>query len=106
MEPLKKFVEGHFKSDHFSRWANIFLVIAVTITLFLALNVFIQNIFGSIVKTETVKFAIAGSLAPIIMAIIMGVTSLGKDVMRSFKQAGSSSETYEVETTRQEKIDA
>lgn len=66
-------------------WSNIFLILAVTITLFLALNVFIQNIFGQFIPHESIKFGIAGGLAPVIMIILCLATSLGKDIVRSFK---------------------
>eukprot|EP00095_Tigriopus_kingsejongensis_P000562 maker-scaffold776_size99073-snap-gene-0.18 protein:Tk00562 transcript:maker-scaffold776_size99073-snap-gene-0.18-mRNA-1 annotation:"hypothetical protein AURANDRAFT_62184" len=74
-------------------WSNIFLVLAVTITLFLALNVFIQNIFGSLISDPAIKFGIAGGLAPTVIVLLCVSTSLGKDLLRSFK---SRSQTYEL----------
>jgi hypothetical protein len=67
-------------------WANIFLLFSVTITIFLASNVIIQKLFGHLVDGVYIKFGIAGGIASITMAILCCVTSLGKDLMRSWKK--------------------
>jgi len=67
-------------------WANIFLLISVTITLFLASNVFIQKIFGHLLESVYTKFGIAAGVATVSMLTICAVTSLGKDLLRSWKK--------------------
>ena len=66
------------------RWSNVFLVLAVTITIFLAFNVIIQNALSSVVESEAVKFATAGSLALLLMLAIILATSLRRDLLSSF----------------------
>ena len=62
------------------------MILAVTVTLFLAFNVIVQNILSKMVEMEeSTKFAIAGTLAPLVMIILLVATSLGKEVYRSFK---------------------
>ena len=65
-------------------WSNVFLSLTVTITLFLAFNVVIQKVFGSSVEVY-VKFGIAAGLALVTMVVLSVVTSLGKDILRSFR---------------------
>ena len=65
-------------------WSNIFLSLTVTITLFLAYNVVIQKVFGSSIEAY-VKFSIAGGLALVTMIALSVVTSLGRDLLRSFR---------------------
>lgn len=67
-------------------WANIFLLISVTITIFLASNVIIQKIFGHLVDSLYVKFAIAGGIACVAIGILCCVTSLGKDLIKSWRK--------------------
>ena len=64
------------------RWANLFLIPAVTVTLFLAVDVFLTNIIPSI--DETTAMIISGSTAPIIIVVLLITTSLGKGVKDSF----------------------
>ena len=65
-------------------WSNVFLSLTVTITLFLAYNVVIQKVFGSSIEAY-VKFSIAGGLALVTMIALSVVTSLGRDLLRSFR---------------------
>ena len=65
-------------------WSNVFLSLTVTITLFLAYNVVIQKVFGSSIEAY-IKFSIAGGLALVTMIALSVVTSLGRDLLRSFK---------------------
>eukprot|EP00092_Neocalanus_flemingeri_P007784 GFUD01008404.1.p1 GENE.GFUD01008404.1~~GFUD01008404.1.p1 ORF type:complete len:574 (-),score=113.54 GFUD01008404.1:1319-3040(-) len=67
-------------------WANIFLLISVTITLFLASNVCIQKLFGHLLEGVYTKIGIAGGISSITIAILCCVTSLGKDLYRSWKK--------------------
>ena len=64
--------------------SNIFLSLTVTITLFLAYNVVIQKVFGSSIEAH-IKFGIAGGLAFVTMIALSVVTSLGRDLLRSFR---------------------
>ena len=72
-------------SDPQKGWANIFLAVSVTITLFLASNVVIQKIFSSFIQVVYVKLILAGSLALVIMAVLLVTTSLGRDLLRSLR---------------------
>ena len=45
------------------KWANVFLFLSVSITLFLSSNVFIQKIFGHLMSGVQTKLCIAGSVA-------------------------------------------
>jgi len=67
-------------------WANIFLLISVTITLFLASNVFIQKLFGHLLDGVHIKMGIAGIIATVTIGILCCVSSLGKDLIRSWKK--------------------
>ena len=96
------------------RWANIFLFLSVSITLFLSSNVFIQKMFGHLMSGVQTKLCIAGSVAGLRNYYLRGredrnsftreifsvltmislclVTSLGKDLLRSWglrRQTGS-----------------
>jgi len=74
-------------------WANTFLVVSVTITLFLASNVIIQKVLAAIesyhpqasVQVEY-KLVMAGVAALIIMTILQLTTTLAKDIVRSFSK--------------------
>merc|ERR1712183_538826 len=72
-------------------WANVFLLVSVSITLFLASNVIIQKIFGTILTGVTVRLGIAIGVAVGGMSVICFVTSLGRDLLRSFKTCCGSS---------------
>lgn len=67
-------------------WANLFLLVSVTITLFLASNVIIQKVFGSFLTGVSVRLGVAIGVALGAMAVICGVTSLGRDLLQSFKK--------------------
>eukprot|EP00092_Neocalanus_flemingeri_P040918 GFUD01044552.1.p1 GENE.GFUD01044552.1~~GFUD01044552.1.p1 ORF type:complete len:508 (+),score=112.68 GFUD01044552.1:183-1706(+) len=66
-------------------WANAFLLISVTITLFLASNVIIQKIFGTVLTGVSVRLGIAIGVAVGGVVVICVVTSLGRDLLRSFR---------------------
>jgi len=66
-------------------WSNLFLFISVTITLFLASNVIIQKIFGSLITSVAVRLLLAVGVAVGGMAILCLATTLGKDLIRSLK---------------------
>ena len=66
-------------------WANVFLLVSVTITLFLASNVIIQKIFGSVLTVVSIRLGIAVGVAVGGIAVLSFVTSLGRDLLRSFK---------------------
>jgi len=65
-------------------WSNVFLFVSVLITLFLASNVLIQKVFGGLIAVY-VKFLVAGGLALTVLLSILVFTSLGKDLLRSFR---------------------
>ena len=62
-------------------WANIFLLIAVTITLLLASNVLVQKIFGTIISQVYIKLLISGLVALLGMLLLCITTSLGKELL-------------------------
>ena len=66
-------------------WANTFLTLSVSITLFLASNVVIQKIFGSLIGETYIRLLLAGGLALVILVLLLVFTSLGRDLLRSFK---------------------
>jgi len=70
-------------------WANIFLLISVTITIFLASNVMIQKIFGHLLDGVHLKFAIAGGISLVTISVLCCITSLGKDLIKSWKKQES-----------------
>lgn len=70
-------------------WSNALLIFAVTFTIFLAFNVLIDNIFGSLYDDEVITLGLAAGLAPVFMLIICLVTDLGKEVVDSFKRIRS-----------------
>ncbi|XP_040573501.1 divalent metal cation transporter MntH [Lepeophtheirus salmonis] len=65
-------------------WNNIFLLVSVTITLFLAANVFVHNIMNFLITDEKIKMSIAGGVALIVMAIVTFTTSLSTELRKSF----------------------
>jgi Mn2+/Fe2+ NRAMP family transporter len=64
-------------------WANIFLFVSVTITVFLTSNVLIQKILGSLIPV-TYKLIISLCVAIVAMGSLSFFTSLGRDLVRSF----------------------
>ena len=72
-------------------WANVLLILAVTITLILALNSIIGNILKSWIDdgeiNENVPLYVAAGLAPLVMAAAIFFTGLWRDIVRSFKLA-------------------
>lgn len=69
-------------------WANIFLLISVTITLFLASNVFIHKLFGHLLDGLVhLKFIVAACVAVGSMLILCVATSLGKNLLQSWRKA-------------------
>jgi len=66
-------------------WANLFLLASVTITLFLASNVIIQKVLGSVLTGVSVRLGLAVGCAIGLISVICFVTSLGRDILRSLK---------------------
>ena len=66
-------------------WANIFLVISVTITLFLASNVIVQKALGTLIDEVYIKLLISGGVAVVGMGALCLATSLGRELVKSFK---------------------
>ena len=62
-------------------WANIFLVISVTLTLFLTSNVILQKVFGHLLDDPFLKMGIAAGVAISAMSILCITTSLGKELL-------------------------
>merc|ERR1712088_410880 len=68
-------------------WANIFLVVSVTITLFLASNVILSKIFSLIAGTTVaLRLVVALCLALAIITILFLATSLGRQVFNSVRR--------------------
>ena len=68
-------------------WANIFLVVSVTITLFLASNVILSKIFSLIAGTTVaLRLVVALCLALAIITILFLATSLGRQVLNSVRR--------------------
>ena len=67
-------------------WANVFLVSSVSITLFLASNVIIQKIFGTVLTAVSARLGVAIGVAVGGMAGICYVTTLGRELILSFKK--------------------
>ena len=65
-------------------WSNVLLAVTVTITLFLTFNVLIQKVSGSFFVVY-IKFLLATGLALVTMALLFIFTTLGKDIVRSFR---------------------
>ena len=61
-------------------WANIALTISVTITMFLASNSILQNVFGTVLKNTATKLIISGITAPILMITLILTTNLRKQL--------------------------
>ena len=71
-------------------WPNILLVFSVLITMFLANNAIVQKIFGSLLTCAdcvTIRLAVAAGAAVIEMILVILLTSLKRDLSRSFKQS-------------------
>jgi len=68
-------------------WANIFLVVSVTITLFLASNVILSKIFSLIAGTTVVlRLVLALCVGLATMTILFLATSLGRQVLKSVRR--------------------
>jgi len=74
-------------------WANIFLLFSVTISLFLASNVFIQKLFGHMLDGVHTKLWIAGGIAISSISLLCSTTSLGADLRRSWSRPHQSRES-------------
>lgn len=57
---------------------------AVSITLFLAINVIIENALGDVIEEEAWKFGAAAVLAPALMAALVLATDLGREMDKTF----------------------
>ena len=67
-------------------WANVFLVSSVVITLFLASNVIIQKILGTVLTAVSGRLGVAIGVAVGIMTVLCTTTSLGRELVLSFKK--------------------
>ena len=67
-------------------WANVFLVSSVIITLFLASNVIIQKILGTVLTAVAARLGVAIGLAVGIMVALCSITSLGSELLLSLKK--------------------
>ena len=68
-----------------SVWANCFLFTSVTITMFLASNVFLQKLFGSLLTGVYMKMGLAAGLSGLGMLGICLGTSLGTDLLKTYR---------------------
>jgi len=68
-------------------WANIFLVTSVLITMFLANNALMQEIFGDMLQSISIRLGVAVGAAFFEMFLVSVLTSLGKDLWRSFRES-------------------
>ena len=68
-----------------SAWANCFLFTSVTITLFLASNVFLQKLFGTLLTSVWLKLGVAAGASGLGMLAICLFTSLGSDIIKSYR---------------------
>jgi len=68
-------------------WANIFLVTSVFITMFLANNALMQKIFGDMLQSISIRLGVAVGAAFVEMFLVSVLTSLGKDLWRSFRES-------------------
>jgi len=66
-------------------WSNLFLLVSVTITLFLASNVIIAKVLGGVITSVAVRLGIALGIAVLGIGLLCGLTSLGRDIFRSLK---------------------
>ena len=69
--------------------ANICLFISVTLTLFLASNVLVQKLLGSVISTPAARYVVAGTAALVVMGTTCLTTSLGRDLFRSRSDSGT-----------------
>ena len=68
-------------------WANVFLVVSVTITLFLASNVILSKIFSLIAGTTVaLRLVVALCVALAIITILFLATSLGRQILNSVRR--------------------
>ena len=77
--------ENFMASSPQTGWSNVALIISVGITLFLASNVLIQKIVGTFISVVYIKLIIAACIAVAILFILFIFTSLGRDILRSFR---------------------
>ena len=69
-------------------WANVLMVVSVMITMFLASNVIIQKMFVSLLTCPAcvnIRLGAAAGAALLEMAALMAFTSLGPDLVRSWR---------------------
>ena len=82
-----------------SAWANCFLFTSVTITLFLAANVFLQKLFGSLLTGGVgLKLGLALAPAGIGMLAVTIFTSLGHDMVSSHRARRSGANSQQTAT--------
>ena len=75
-------------------WANLLLTGAVLITMFLANNVVLTKIFAAVCSPTTswcslvsIRLGVACGAAILEMSLVILLTSLRRDLVRSFKQS-------------------
>ena len=82
-------------------WNNILLIISVIITMFLANNSIVQKIFGGLLaqtsKPTSFRLLISLLVAFVEMILVLVTTSLGKDLLSSFKKVGNSPRRFNKE---------
>ena len=67
-------------------WANGFMVVSVSFTLFLSSNVVIQKLFGHLLEGPHLKMVIAGCVTVCSMVILCLVTTLGKELVSPLRR--------------------
>ena len=65
--------------------ANCFLFTSVTITMFLAANVFLQKLFGSLMTGVGLKMGLALAASGVGMLAVCIFTTLGEDIIKSHR---------------------
>ena len=67
-------------------WSNLLLLVSVTITFFLASNVVVGKIAGKASISVAARLGIALGIAVVIMTLACTLTSLGREIIKSFKR--------------------
>ena len=66
--------------------ANLALVLCVTLTFVFTANVLLQKILGSLLTTVYIRLGLALGLGVLAMTGVCLATSLGRDIILSFKK--------------------
>lgn len=67
-------------------WSNLLLLVSVTITFFLASNVVVGKITGKASISVAARLGIALGITVVIMTLACTLTSLGREIIKSFKR--------------------